>query len=154
MRKPDSHAPAGARPSLTPFLTPAPTPDPSPPPSSSKLSSTSNPDPDPEDSESSTSILRSKPLQSVVPRNVTRAGSSSSKAKHSRKSQLEDSSEGVAGDDDGDDADAEFSDFKSNWVNTSTRRKSTASSYALEMVKPIHRVHQEDDDVRRHSLAI
>ena len=78
----------------------------------------------------------------------TPSSSSLSKRKRPTKSGGEVGSDEDGDDDGGADADAEFSDFKSNWTGVSSRKKSPQSNGDTGKRKP------EISETRRHSIAV
>ncbi|TDL18938.1 hypothetical protein BD410DRAFT_822282 [Rickenella mellea] len=175
MRKPDVILPINARPSITGgvALTPAVTPNPTPAPtpimngsadrngSTSRRRSLDEPSSSSSSAESAAGIPprpKSQPHYDSPTRGTSSSSRSSSsmssstsavaaaaKRKKMRRSPVLDEDDY---DDDGAEADAEFSDFKSTWVNLDGRRRSTHQSNTMR------RAMGEMDDSRRHSLAV
>ncbi|THH05322.1 hypothetical protein EW145_g4883 [Phellinidium pouzarii] len=147
MRKPDSVSLPGSRTSLTFAATPMPT-------------LTSGQD---RGSARSSPEMEEPPVPNQKSSRSTErlsAASTGTKRKHSSKLQSDDGTEGRDEDEtDGGDADAEFSDFRSEWANVNARRKSVQSGNAHDVdgdnAVSYRRARREIDDAagRRHSLA-
>lgn len=155
MRKPDSIAPPGARPSL-PVIAPTST---STPPSSSSQSTRSSANSSPEFEEPE--VLSASKSRSLPSRRLTSSLMPPTKRKRVGHTLSDD---GTATDDrgenetDGDDADAEFSDFR-GWGNVNTRRKSAQNSSNTPDVGSTTASRKtsrdpEDGFGRRHSMAV
>lgn len=91
----------------------------------------------------------------TTPKQRPRA-SATTNGKRGTRPQSDDGSEGGDYDDDGAEADAEFSDVKSGWVNVSARRKSVQNA-SLDPRGPgatFQRQQRETEEARRHSIAV
>ncbi|KLO19592.1 hypothetical protein SCHPADRAFT_898540 [Schizopora paradoxa] len=143
MRKPDSVAPPGTRPSLSITI---PSPEPTPPPESQRRHSL-----DSTDTEGG-----SNPLSSNKPRSSGSSRSSSStvtKRKRTTKTNSDDGSEtgdcDIDDDDDGADADGESNDARGMRVNVAASRRRSTQDSANDKRRT-----KDSEDVRRHSIAV
>jgi len=148
MRKPDSIAPPGTRPSLSITI---PTPDSTPPPESQRRRSL-----DSTDTEGG-----SNPPSSNKPRSSGSSRSSSAsvaKRKRALKTSSDAGSESGdfddGDDDDGADADGEWNDTRGVRVSAASRRRSVQDSGERAIATNDKRRTKDGEDLRRHSIAV
>lgn len=134
MRKPDVIPPLASRHSLPAMSSFIVTPAPSPHPSQGRSSSESMHD---TDEQTESHAIRHSISSTTL-----------SKRKRVSKSPIGEGSDDDREDDGGADADAEFSDFKSNWSGVSSRKKSSPNGADSGKRR------LESEESRRHSIAV
>lgn len=147
MRKPDSVAPPGTRPSLSIVIpTPESTPEPESHPRHSLDSTDTEGGPNPSSSNKPRSSGSSRSSSSTV-----------TKRKRVPKVSSDDGSETGecdVDDDDGADADGESNDARGMRVNSASRRRSTQDSGDRAIAANDKRRTKDGEDARRHSIAV